>query len=99
MNDPQKCDECSSRTGLHPFLWHLFGGPVRFCPQCAGKICAGLVRYFKGRARDGVVKSVPRNPDMPIRDSVGTYRCRQCEVQLKDGWHEGESPFCVECRR
>jgi len=102
-----QCEGCGKGKGPNPFLYrmgtmYLKDGPswahqMTLCPTCAGKLCASLVRYHQGRKSDGL-QGARRNmkAHKPLHVH-GTWRCRNCEVQLPD-YKVGDPPMCEECR-
>ncbi len=99
-----RCEDCGKGKGPMPFLWSIGSedatgrgsAALTMCPVCAGKLCQALIGYFKERTRLGL-RGPRRAKDAkrPLR-VMGAWRCRRCEVQLKD-YRMGGSPLCGEC--
>ena len=100
-----RCEDCGKGKGPVPFEYRFADSQIihgvyqriEFCPVCAGKLMSGLIAYFKERTRLGL-RGPRRAKDAkkPLR-VMGAWRCRRCEVQLKD-YRMGDSPVCDECR-
>lgn len=93
----RRCEDCDKGKGPNPFQRRIGGRHTEICPACAGKLCYALVRYHQGRKRDGL-QGARRNlkAKRPLHVN-GTWRCRNCEVQLHD-YKVGDPPTCEECR-